>query len=264
MMNTTTITYNVFQDLENDLDFDANNLKLDAILNKLLQEQYPRFLSNQQSTPPYFDDENVPDYLAATNSDLYIALIPDLNETKNYAHMDELRSLAVLNHYMSLLTLQKNLWYACFQSGTGQLRPENWPSIVVNHRLCYWPEMVRKTMIKTESIPFNNDDGDDFKHQTYLEFVQNYRTKLNEHYERLKDKFNAIKNSFERYTDAITDTIEAFVRKQGLQAFQLHCDARLTLIKYDYTDRLLKYEYFQRHPDDQQVIIYETFVFFGR
>lgn len=174
----------------------------------------------------------IPNYLAKGNTSfekiIGQALCADM--------VEELRQMAILMYQWSMAHLQKSLWMAYLQSGTGQLKSTHPTDVTGPH---IWPPEVTQSMMNT------NKSADD---PTCLTYVTQYVCELNDKIEQYQSALDVNKSRLSNYVQ----TLETYVQ-QGLESARQEIAYNIALVHYGYTDRVLELAFRQHHPTEYQV-----------
>ena len=176
--------------------------------------------------------QTIPNYLANGNPHfeqiIGLALCP--------ATIEELRQMAILMHQFSMVHLEKSLWMAYLQSGTGQLQSTYQTDGTGPH---IWPPQV------TQSMKNRKESTDDHACLTY---VTQYLCELDD---KMKHYQTALEVKISRLSTYV-HALETYVQ-QGLESARLEMEYRIALIQYDYNDRTFELAFRQQHPTEYQV-----------
>ena len=93
----------------------------------------------------------------------------------------------------------------------------------------------------------------DLNHDGSADLVKRYLAQLDDRANQYRTQFDAIKNDIPSSAEELLQEIEHFVHKQTLLNVKLYFEAVISLVKYDYMDRLLQLQYGQQKPNEQQV-----------
>ena len=185
--------------------------------------------------------DNVPNCLSIHQQNNFQQLLQSmLSQTASSMHMEDLQEMAVLMHQMTMLDLQKDLWYTYLQSGTGQLANEE------QHEFFVWPMEMKSTMMQMNETEIDHETCLNYVNQTLQQFVERQR-----HCQR---QFDERKYTFSNcFTSEMEDTLRQFIEQQEMIFIRLDFERKMAIVKYDYRDRLLEFEYHQLKPNELQV-----------
>ena len=176
--------------------------------------------------------QTIPNYLA--NGNQHFEQI--IGQAVCPATIEELRQMAILMHQFSMIHLEKSLWTAYLQSGTGQLQSTYQTDGTGPH---IWPPQV------TQSMKNRKESTDDHACLTY---VTQYLCELDD---KMKHYQTALELKICRLSTYV-QTLETYVQ-QGLESARLEIEYRIALVRYDYNDRTSELAFRQHHPTEDQV-----------
>lgn len=186
-------------------------------------------------------NDSVPNYLSIQQYNSFQQLIRSmLSTTASSMQVSDLHEITLLIRRIMVLDLQKSLWNIYLQSGTGQLASE-----AEQEELCLWPMEVKSTMT-TDNNEIDQMKCLNYVNQTLEQFL--HRQRYCE--QQLEEKKYHFQNCF---TTEMEDTLRQFIEQQELVFMRLDCERKMTIVKYDYRDRLLELEYRQLKPTKYQV-----------
>ena len=174
----------------------------------------------------------IPNYLAKGNKSFEKVIGQALSADR----IEELRHMAILMYQGSMTHLQKSLWMAYLQSGTGQLKSTHPTDVPGPH---IWPPEVTQSMMNTKE---STDD------HACLSYVTQYVCELNDKIQQYQSALDVNKSRLSNYVQ----TLETYVQR-GLESARLEIDYRIALVQYGYNDRALELAFRQHHPTEYQV-----------
>ncbi|CAF4222056.1 unnamed protein product [Rotaria socialis] len=226
---------NMFKSLADELDIEAKDLDLDF---NILDDN---------------KEEEIPDYLSVSKSSFRANFLSELYCYQEIDDFYDLQYLAIVTHKLSIINLQRKLWYTYIQCGTGKLNlNERLQRQKFSSSLCIWPQQVTTILIKQN---YNNIiDKNKITQDIYVNFVNKIQLHFDVKAKQMQIGFEMIKNRFESVLTDIVDKIDTFVRKRDLTtAIRLHFEARTALVEYNYIDQVFQKEYLQQKPNEIQI-----------
>ena len=200
----------------------------------------------------------IPSYLIFNNQKFqqFIACIPSINTSSFTAN--NIQEIAILMRQIEINKLEKSLWEMYLQSGTGELGYTiNRSSTILTSALCVWPLAVRKAIFKKnkdiklreEQLKQNDENQITTIYQINNETCRTYTVDfISELNKRLKKCY--FKNLF---TTQIEEMILKYIEEQEISFLRIENKTKLTIVQYDYKDKIIQAEFDQVKPSDCQV-----------
>ena len=193
----------------------------------------------------------IPDYLSKTNKSFEKKIYCILPSTIN---LEELRDIATLMHKIMSIEIVHSLWIIYQKSGEGNLPSTTLPTTNQIDRKI-WPIQVQSLMKKQSPIlPSIND------HNACLTFINHCLHELNMKSNQYRHELKVKASRLHGYTHSLECTIEKFI-KQNLECSRIDIDQQIASVQYDYTEQILKRAYLSQNPNENQVSLFELFVF---
>ena len=205
----------------------------------------------RQSGGQQFD--TIPTYLSS-NNDGFRKLVNEISTMMTTAATattslaeslhteDDVRQIAMITHKIISTQLFQSLWMAYQKSGTGQLNMNQTGPLI-------WPLTVKSSLKKPIAADANEDDLCMALVMTRLyafaERIQNYQTELDKYTICLRGDREAIHQTIQRF---LQHTLENLRRK---------IEHKITLVQYDYNDRVLALEFLQLKPSPEWVRVHK-------
>ena len=196
--------------------------------------------------------DKIPGCLMASSVSFRTAFFSHIKHDPHTWNPIVLEKLTVLNYRMSIINFHKQLWDTYLKSGTGQMENID-PSRQNDAKatLHYWPSVISPFMrTKTAIQKTSNYDLD---HERRADLVKRYLTQLDDRTNHCRVQFDALKNDISSSSETLLHEIEHFVHKETLSIVKIYFGAVISLMKYDYMDRLLQLQHGQQKPNEQQV-----------
>ena len=196
--------------------------------------------------------DKIPDCLMASSASFRMAFSSHLKHDQHALNPVVLEKLTVLKYRMSIIDFHKQLWNAYLKSGTGQMETID-PSRQNDAKaaLHYWPPVISPFMRTKTAIQKTSNYNLD--HERRIDLVKRYLAQLDDRTNHYRVQFDAIKNDIASSSGTLLHEIEHFVHKETLSTVKIYFEAVMSLMKYDYVDRLLQLQYGQQKPNEQKV-----------
>ncbi len=111
--------------------------------------------------------------------------------------------------------------------------------------------MIKENKHNHEMIEVNIDQID---HQTCLNYARNILRQFTERKLQYQTQLNEKKYSFKNsFNPKMEDTLRQFIEQRELLFIRLQFQSKISIVNYDYRDRLVELEYHQLKPNQYQV-----------
>ena len=192
----------------------------------------------------------IPGCLLSSNASFRAAFFGQLQHEQHAFNPVVVEQLTVLHYRMSIVDFHKRLWDTYLKSGTGQM--ENIDPSQQNDgdaTLYYWPPMISPLMRTNAAIQITSN------HDGRTDSVKQYLAQLDHRTDQYRAQLDAIKTDMPSSSEELFHEIEHFVHEQTLLIVKIYFEAVISLMKYDYVDRLLQLQYGHQQPTEKQVAV---------
>jgi hypothetical protein len=192
--------------------------------------------------------DKIPGCLLSSSASFRAAFFGQLQHEQHAFNPVVVEQLTVLHYRMSIVDFHKRLWDTYLKSGTGQM--ENIDPSQQNDgyaTLYYWPPMISPLMRTKASIEITSN------HDGRTDCFKQYLAQLDHRTGQYRAQLDAIKTDIPSSSEEFFHEIELFVHQQTLLIVKIYFEAVISLMKYDYVDRLLQLQYAKQQPTEKQV-----------
>jgi len=200
--------------------------------------------------------DKIPNYLSINHPNFQQLIQSMLSTTANSISMEDLHEMTLLIRQMIMIELQKSLWNTYLQSGTGELAKEYRFSTTHQHHseLFVWPMEMKSMMMMMRDKENERIDVNQMDHTAYLNYVHRTLYELADRQMQYQTQFDEKKYIWKNFfTSKMENAIRQFIEQHELVFIRLDFESKMAIIKFDYRDRLLEFEYHQLKPNQFQV-----------
>lgn len=188
------------------------------------------------------DIDQVPDCLCR-NSHSFEKLIAHIRPKTNKNDVEQLRHIVILMYRLLLLEKLQCLWRTYRKSGLGELLDV--PQHIQQAGMKIWPNEIR-TRIKNFQIDLSFADN---HCQLFVDHcLKELDNKNRDYSQQLRYQTTHLLD----YTSSMEETFQNFVQ-QGFFSQSLDYDCQIELVQYHYIDAVLKQQYLNENPNENQV-----------
>lgn len=228
--------HDVFSELNDEIDRQGTDCHLNCY-----------YLDFTDDDTPLSNFNQLPSYISTTNSDFQLTFFCELRSLYNPIDFDDLKQLTFFTHQMSLIHLQEQLWCRCLQACSGQIKPCTIPvrPVTMERILAFCPKFLA-VILQSKGITIDLQEA--------VKFIQNYLRISQKKHRQYQIQFDELKCHLgSKYSNKLTEKIDRFVQKHGLELIRLHFQTQIGLMEAIGIDRLYQYEYVQQKPTEDQV-----------
>ncbi|CAF4652768.1 unnamed protein product, partial [Rotaria sp. Silwood1] len=238
---------------ENPLTSDENQGKsipsTQSMPSKPLRSWDDDYVDSEQEEEEEEDNYPISNYDERLNEMFEKVMLDHLSGTTTTLSIQMLRELAMLQHEVAKIKLQKKLWNIYLKAGTGQWdTPE---SLQTNVDRGVWPipiqNMIKFRLSESKTSVTKNE------RELGKIIVCEHLQVLDEKLQHILATYNTKKAQSIGVTDEIEKLIENFITRYSLVSYQMKLNYEFTTLLYDYDDQLLERTYLQMKPTDYQI-----------
>ncbi|CAF4818731.1 unnamed protein product [Rotaria sp. Silwood1] len=170
-------------------------------------------------------------------------------QNQTHLSINDLHELAILQHRIAMIEIDKKLWTFYLKLGTGQC--DILENNITEVDPCIWPTAVRK--MRTNPPNTTNSNGQIIKEKSYEAIVYDHLENLNEKIEFYSAEYYEKSLVLIHFKDAIEKGIQTFVQTYSIVPFEMKFNYKVKILTYNYTDQLLERDYFRRKTNDNQI-----------
>ncbi|CAF1623635.1 unnamed protein product [Rotaria sp. Silwood1] len=243
---------------ENPLTSDENQEKSipspQSMPSKPLRSWDDDYVDSEQEEEEEEDNYPISNYDERLNEMFEKVMLDHLSGTTTMVSIQMLRELAMLQHEVAKIKLEKKLWNIYLKAGTGQWdTPE---SLKTNVDRGVWPipiqNMIKFRLSESKTSVMKNEG------ELGQIIVCEHLQVLDEKLQHILATYNTKKAQSIGVTDETEKRIKNFITRYSLVSYQMKLNYELAILLYDYDDQLLERTYLQMKPTDYQDPILST------
>ncbi|CAF3430834.1 unnamed protein product [Rotaria socialis] len=215
----------------------------------------------EDNEKPMEEIELIPKYLTK-NYKAFDEMISSLiRKSSTLINIESLRDIAFLIHQIESVKLDRLLWTIYLQSGTGELKLKRTMRTGNSNlkKIFFCPEEVKQKMF-THGHTSATDPNGNLDHDPCIVFVnrilENFQNQLLDYQSKLEqmkqEKFKYI------LTNEIEQGIEKFIQQYGMSIYKIPIESLISIVEYDYKDRLIEFEFENENPNEFQKEIFNN------
>ncbi|CAF1339110.1 unnamed protein product [Adineta steineri] len=208
-------------------------------------------------------EEIIPNYLLINNSHFQQLFHALTSTTATSLTIEGIQEIALLLRQITILNLQRSLWNIYLQSGIGKLETDFHQSIIPNESVFLWPSEVKSTLSMKNKKQQQQQQNEltTINHNTCLKYVNKmldqYMNHLIDYEKKLKNKNFRPNNLF---TLQIKDDLMQYIEQQEIRMIRIEIESKIAIVKYDYQDHLIEWEYNQLIPNSYQLQLWKNII----
>ena len=211
------------------------------------------------------DDADLPRFLSRTKDIFQESLKPLLDKTAGSITIEHLRKIALLKFDIAVNDLHISLWNTYLRSGTGKiLESEQQPqkpqatttaTSTTSSHFKRWPSDVKTKILESSSdTTMNRQKINDETCINYVsKMLDQFRDKNFHCYNELQQRKRSLANSF---TVEMEEVIDKFVEQYGTAFHRVPINGQISIVEFQYKDRLMELDFYEQNPYGYQVRIY--------
>ncbi|CAF1265540.1 unnamed protein product [Adineta steineri] len=208
-------------------------------------------------------EEIVPNYLLINNPHFQQLFHALSSTTANSLTIEDIQEIALLLRQITILNLQRSLWNIYLQSGIGKLETDSHQSIISNESVFLWPSEVKSTLSMKNKKQQQQNELITINHDTCLKHVNKMldqcMNNLIDYEKKLNNKKCRLNNLF---TLQIKDELMQYIEQQEIRMVRIEIESKIAIVKYDYQDHLIEWEYNQLIPNTYQLQSWKNLIQF--
>ncbi|CAF5059645.1 unnamed protein product, partial [Rotaria sp. Silwood1] len=206
------------------------------------------YVDSEQEEEEEEDNYPISNYDERLNEMFEKVMLDHLSGTTTMVSIQMLRELAMLQHEVAKIKLEKKLWNIYLKAGTGQWdTPE---SLKTNVDRGVWPipiqNMIKFRLSESKTSVMKNEG------ELGQIIVCEHLQVLDEKLQHILATYNTKKAQSIGVTDETEKRIKNFITRYSLVSYQMKLNYELAILLYDYDDQLLERTYLQMKPTDYQ------------
>ncbi|CAF1317216.1 unnamed protein product [Adineta steineri] len=208
-------------------------------------------------------EEIIPNYLLINNPHFQQLFHALSSTTANSLTIEDIQEIALLLRQITILNLQRSLWNIYLQSGIGKLETDCHQSIIPSEPVFLWPSEVKSTLSMKNKKQQQQNELITINHDTCLKHVNKmldqYMNNLIDYEKKLNNKKCRLNNLF---TLQIKDELMQYIERQEIRMVRIEMESKIAIVKYDYQDHLIEWEYNQLIPNTYQLQSWQNLIQF--
>ncbi|CAF1471414.1 unnamed protein product [Adineta steineri] len=205
-------------------------------------------------------EEIIPNYLLINHTHFQQLFHALTSTTATSLTIEDIQEIALLLRQITILNLQRSLWNIYLQSGIGKLETDYHQSRIPSESVFLWPSEVKSTLsMKNKKQQQQQNELTTINHDTCLKYVNKmldqYMNHLIDYEKKLKNKNFRLNNLF---TLQIKDNLIRYVEQQEIKMIRIEIESKIAIVKYNYQDHLIEWEYNQLIPNTYQLQLWKN------